>query len=247
MRRDFFLGTLGVLLMDSSLGLARPHRRRQRNRRPEVVVKYIAAWRRGDGEQLAALFVDGGVYADDTGVALSGYALQDHVNSFRDARFQVVDVDCSQNAIVVHWRVGHGRCGDVIEFRDELVLSEDEQRILTVRSLGYPPSEEVAAVLQEYAAGWATYDGERSLATFAEGGIYSDSNYPDGISGQELIAYIESLTWAVIDGLYDLAVLKDGRVFARWNLYLAETGQLLVQGYDVITMQGNEILIVEGH
>ena len=68
-----------------------------------------------------------------------------------------------------------------------------------------------------------------------------------GIGGQELVAYIEGLTWAIIDGLYDLAVLKDGRVFAGWDLYLAETGQLLVRGYDFITLRGNAILIVEGH
>lgn len=250
MRRDMFVASLGSMLLQSATGLAAPSERRWTRRRPRLpraMEEYISGWLRGDGEGVAALFDEAGSYADDTGVALKGEALVEYVASFAEAQFRVVDVDRQDDGFIIHWRVGAGRCGDTIAFRDEVVLSECGQMISSVQSRGYPPSEQVGAVLAEYVAGWTNYDGQRTLDTFAEGGLYFDPFNPEGISGAELVAYIEGLTWARITGFYDVAVLKDGRIFARWNLYLVETGELLVQSYDVITMQETEILVVRGY
>lgn len=250
MRRDMFVASLGLVLLQSATGLAAASDRRgmrPRPRLPRAIEEYISGWRRGDGESVAGLFAEEGSYADDTGVGLKGDALVEYVASFAELRFRVVDVDREDDVFIIHWRIRAGACGDSIAFRDEVVLSECGQMISSVASRGYPPSERVAAVLAEYVAGWTNYDGQRTLDTFAEGGLYFDPFNTQGISGAELVAYIEGLTWARITGFYDVAVLKDGRIFARWNLYLVETGELLVQSYDIITMQGDEISMVRGH
>jgi hypothetical protein len=41
-------------------------------------------------------------------------------------------------------------------------------------------------------------------------------------------------------------VLKDGRLFTRWEFRLASDGQLILEGSDLVTLQGEKILTVHG-
>jgi hypothetical protein len=193
------------------------------------------------------LFTKDGTYSDDLGLPLSGRTLIDYAEGLKGVHFRVVDVDYESGKFIIHWRVSEGRCSESIAIRDELVLSGDGSRIQSARSFGYAPSEEILALMDEYAAGWLTYDGERSAATFVEGGKYYDPDHPDGITPSQLITVVEGLTWAVITITFGPVILKDGRLFSRWEMCLADSGQLILQGHDLVTLQAEKILTVRGN
>lgn len=247
MRRDAFVLAVGAVVLDVSTAWAGGKRGSSHSELPDVVRRYVNAWREGRPSQLVRLFSDDGTYVDDIGIPISDQALVDYAAGFKHSRFRVVDVEGEGNEFVVHWRVSAGHCAASIAFRDELVLTSDGKRIRSVRSFGYTPSGEIVALLSEYTAGWNTYDGERSAATFAPDGMYYDPDHPDGITPSELVPVVEALTWAVITGFFGLVTLKDGRLFGRWDLCLADTGQLILQGYDLITLRDDKILTLHGH
>jgi hypothetical protein len=248
MRRGAFVLGLGVVMLESTLGFAGGHRHKCKERHlPKVVRRYIAGWRDGNPAAVTDLFATDGTYTDDVGAPLSSETLADYVATFGDAHFRLVDVETEDGKYSIHWRVSHGRCSESIAFRDELVLTSDASLIQSVQSLGYAPSGEVVALLAEYTAGWFTYDGERSAATFVEGGKYYDPDHTDGITPTQLISVIEDLSWAIITGFFGLVVLKDGRLYGRWDMHLADGGYLILQGYDLITLQDDKILTVQGH
>lgn len=248
MRRDAFVLALGAVALDVSVGWAGEQRReRGQTGVPDVVRRYIAAWREGRASRLPELFTADGTYVDDVGIPISGQALIDYASAFEKSRFRLVEVVTAADKCVVHWRVSSGRCARSIAVRDELVLSSDGKRIESASSFGYTPSGEIVALMGEYTAGWNTYDGERSAATFAANGMYYDPDHPNGVTPAELVAVVEALTWAVLTGFFGLVMLKDGRLFGRWDMYLAESGQLILQGYDLITLHDDKILKVQGH
>lgn len=248
MRRSSFILAAAAVVLESTLALGRTHRRRHRGHHhhlPEVVSDYVRAWRRSDGAALAALLVADGAYIDETGAELTGQDLVDYVAGFADSHFHVVDIEDDDDKVVVVWRVGARGCSrSSLTFRDELFLSDDESRIEEIRSLGSPPTGELAALVDLYASGWLTYQGQLTVSAMVEGGKYYDPSHPDGLSGEALAAEIESLTWAVISPYYDLVVLKDGRVFGRWDMSFADSGYTFLRGYDFLVIQGDEISAV---
>ncbi len=248
MRRDLFVLSLGLVMFEASSGWARGRRSRSKIARlPKVVRRYVNAWREGRFEMLAGLFAPDGTYVDDVGAPMSGATLVEYAEGFADAQFQLVDIVAEANGFVVHWRIeSDDDCSRVIVMRDTLVLTPCTGFIQSAQSLGSAPAPEILALMDEYAAGWTTYDGERSAATFAEAGRYYDPDHPEGITPVELVTLVESLTWAVIVLTFGPVVLKDGRLFTRWEFRLASDGQLILEGSDLVTLQGDKILTVHG-
>jgi hypothetical protein len=88
---------------------------------------------------------------------------------------------------------------------------------------------EATDVTKGYFDAWNRRDPEAIIATFAEGGTYSDPNAPEGLTGQAIGEYAGGLFAAFPDLSFDLLShdsIGDGVVAARWVMRGTNTGPL---------------------
>ena len=77
---------------------------------------------------------------------------------------------------------------------------------------------EATDVVQEYFDAWNRHDPEAIVATFVQGGTYTDPNAPEGLSGRAIAEYASGLFAAFPDLSFDLvshSSTDDGAVAAR--------------------------------
>jgi steroid delta-isomerase-like uncharacterized protein len=119
---------------------------------------------------------------------------------------------------------------------------------------------EATDVAQRYFDAWNRRDPEAIVATFAEGGTYTDPNAPEGLSGQAIAEYAGGLFAAFPDLSFDLldhASIGDGVVTARWVMRGTNTGPLrgnpptggtvALPGADFIAVEGDKVRSVHGY
>jgi steroid delta-isomerase-like uncharacterized protein len=119
---------------------------------------------------------------------------------------------------------------------------------------------EVVGVAQRYFEAWNRHDPDSIVATFAEGGTYSDPNVPAGLTGQAIAEYAGGLFEAFPDLSFDMlshASTGDGMVTAQWVMRGTNTGPLrgnpptggtvALRGADFIAVEGDKIRSVQGY
>ncbi len=119
---------------------------------------------------------------------------------------------------------------------------------------------EATDVTRGYFDAWNRHDPEAIVATFAEGGTYTDPNAPEGLSGQAIAEYAGGLFAAFPDLSFDVLshhATGDGTVAARWLMRGTNTGPLrgnpptgatvALPGADFIAVEGEKIRSVEGY
>lgn len=115
-------------------------------------------------------------------------------------------------------------------------------------------------VAQRYFDAWNRRDPEAIVATFAEGGTYTDPNAPEGLSGQAIGEFTAGLFAAFPDLSFDVLsnhATGDGTVAARWIMRGTNTGSLrgnpptgatvALPGADFIAVEGDKIRSVDGY
>ncbi len=118
----------------------------------------------------------------------------------------------------------------------------------------------VVDVAQRYFEAWNRHDPDSIVATFAEGGTYSDPNVPAGLTGQAIAQYAGGLFEAFPGLSFDIlshASGGDGVVTAQWVMRGTNTGPLrgnpptggavALPGADFITVEGDKIRSVQGY
>lgn len=117
--------------------------------------------------------------------------------------------------------------------------------------------EEVA---QKYFNAWNDRDGDAIVATFAEGGTYSDPAVPARLTGEAIGAYAKGL-WAAFPDLsfemVSVAKGESGLVAAEWRMSgthlgpfngLPPTGRSAsLLGADFVRVEGDKIRSVQGY
>ena len=84
-------------------------------------------------------------------------------------------------------------------------------------------------VAQSYFDAWNRRDPEAIVATFAEGGTYTDPNVPEGLRDRAIGEYAAGLFTAFPDLSFDIIsphATGDGTVAARWLMRGTNTGPL---------------------
>jgi steroid delta-isomerase-like uncharacterized protein len=115
-------------------------------------------------------------------------------------------------------------------------------------------------VAQRYFDAWNRRDPEAIVATFAEGGTYTDPNIPEGLRGQAIGEYAAGLFTAFPDLSFDVIshhATGDGTVAARWLMRGTNTGSLrgnpptgatvALPGADFIAVEGVKVRSVDGY
>jgi steroid delta-isomerase-like uncharacterized protein len=118
----------------------------------------------------------------------------------------------------------------------------------------------IPKVVQDYFGAWNRHDAEAIIATFAEGGTYSDPSAGKGLEGNAIAAYAEGL-WATFPDL-SFEIISVGHmgadmVAAQWLMRGTNTGPLQnlpptgrtveVPGADFIVVQGDQLRSVQGY
>ena len=119
---------------------------------------------------------------------------------------------------------------------------------------------EATDVVQEYFDAWNRHDPEAIVATFVQGGTYTDPNAPEGLSGRAIAEYASGLFAAFPDLSFDLvshSCTDDGAVAARWVMRGTNTGPLrgnpptggtvALPGADFIAVEGDKLRSVQGY
>jgi steroid delta-isomerase-like uncharacterized protein len=119
---------------------------------------------------------------------------------------------------------------------------------------------EATDVAKSYFDAWNQRDPEAIVATFADGGTYSDPNAPEGLSGQAIAHYAGGLFAAFPDLSFDLlshGSISDGVVAAQWVMRGTNTGPLrgnpptggsvALPGADFIAVEGDKVRSVQGY
>jgi steroid delta-isomerase-like uncharacterized protein len=119
---------------------------------------------------------------------------------------------------------------------------------------------EATDVAKRYFDAWNQRDPEAIVATFADGGTYSDPNVPEGLSGQAIAHYAGGLFAAFPDLSFDLlshGSISDGVVAAQWVMRGTNTGPLrgnpptgdsvALPGADFIAVEGDKVHSVQGY
>ena len=115
------------------------------------------------------------------------------------------------------------------------------------------------AVVAAYFQAWDDHDTDAILATFNEGGTYSDPAAGRGLQGAAMHAYAQSLFDAIPDLRLELignVEASNGVVAAPWLLFGTHHGELMgnaptgrkvvLPGCDFITVNGGRIDSVQG-
>jgi steroid delta-isomerase-like uncharacterized protein len=115
-------------------------------------------------------------------------------------------------------------------------------------------------IAQRYFDAWNKHDAAAIVATFAEGGTYTDPATPGPLSGAAIGAYAEALWVAFPDLSFEIVSPVDngsGLVSAEWIMKGTNTGSLnglpptgvpvVVPGADFIRTEGNKIRSVQGY
>jgi steroid delta-isomerase-like uncharacterized protein len=118
----------------------------------------------------------------------------------------------------------------------------------------------IPKVVQDYFGAWNRHDAEAIIATFAEGGTYSDPSAGKGLEGNAIAAYAEGL-WATFPDL-SFEIISVGHmgadmVAAQWLMRGTNTGPLQnlpptgrtveVPGADFIVVQSDQLRSVQGY
>ncbi|CAN5125698.1 hypothetical protein BH18ACT10_BH18ACT10_04100 [soil metagenome] len=114
-------------------------------------------------------------------------------------------------------------------------------------------------VAQGYFDAWNRRDADAIVATFAEGGTYSDPNVPEGLTGQAIADYAGGLFAAFPDLSFEIvshAPAGDGTA-AQWMMRGTNTGSLrgapptgsavALPGSDFIAVEDGKIRSVQGY
>jgi steroid delta-isomerase-like uncharacterized protein len=115
------------------------------------------------------------------------------------------------------------------------------------------------SIAQKYFDAWNNRDADALVATFAEGGTYSDPSSGE-VSGEALKAYVKNLWEAFPDLSFDLVSAAEagpGIVAAQWFMKGTNTGPfnglppskrtVALPGADFIKIEGNRIKSVKGY
>lgn len=115
-------------------------------------------------------------------------------------------------------------------------------------------------VARNYFDAWNSRDPSAILATFVEGGTYTDPASGEALTGQSLAEYTGGLFSAFPDLSFDIVSLgpaSDGIVSAQWLLKGTNTGpfgagpptgqSVALPGADFITIEGDKIRSVQGY
>ncbi len=119
---------------------------------------------------------------------------------------------------------------------------------------------EVVDVAQRYFEAWNRHDPDAIVATFAEGGIYSDPSVPAGLTGQAIVEYASGLFEAFPDLSFDVlshSSTGDGVATAQWVMHGTNVGPLrgnpptggavALPGADFIVVEGGKIRSIQGY
>ena len=103
---------------------------------------------------------------------------------------------------------------------------------------------------QKFFDAWNAHDTDATLATFAEGGSYSDPNMSDGISGPQLAVYASAIFATFSDLQFEIVKefeCGDGAIVGEWLMKGTHDGDFMslpppghsiaVPGIDVIDNQ----------
>jgi steroid delta-isomerase-like uncharacterized protein len=114
-------------------------------------------------------------------------------------------------------------------------------------------------VAQAYFDAWNRHDAAGIVATFAEGGMYTDP-LAQGLSGEAIAAYAQGLWGAFPDLLFEIVgqtLVDDGQVAAQWLMKGTNTGpfqglppsgrSVRLPGADFLTIAGDKIRSVQGY
>lgn len=115
-------------------------------------------------------------------------------------------------------------------------------------------------VAQRYFDAWNRRDGDAIVATFAEGGTYSDPEASQGLAGEAIATYAKDLWKAFPDLAFEIRSADqtgDGMVAAQWLMRGTNTGSfrglpptgrpVAVAGADFIQVEEDRILSVRGY
>src|SRR5687768_88538 len=115
-------------------------------------------------------------------------------------------------------------------------------------------------VAQQYFDAWQRHDGAGIVATFAEGGTYSDPATGHPLSGPAIAGYAGNLWAAFPDLSFELlsvAPAGEGTIAAQWLMRGTNSGSMrglpptgrpvALPGADFIQIEGNKIRSVQGY
>jgi steroid delta-isomerase-like uncharacterized protein len=115
------------------------------------------------------------------------------------------------------------------------------------------------SITQKYFEAWNRHDGGGIVATFAEGGTYTDPSAP-ALTGEAIAAYAGSLWAAFPDLSFELAgatLAGNGLVATQWLMKGTNTGlfqglppsgrSVALPGADFIQIEGDKIRSVQGY
>ena len=115
-------------------------------------------------------------------------------------------------------------------------------------------------VTRRYFDAWNRHDSDAIVATFAEGGTYSDPNEPEGLTGQAIADYADGLFAAFPDLSFDvleIAPAGEGTVAAQWTMRGTNTGSLVgspptgnaigLPGADILVVESDKVRSVKGY
>jgi steroid delta-isomerase-like uncharacterized protein len=114
--------------------------------------------------------------------------------------------------------------------------------------------------VQDYFDAWNYHDAEAIIATFAEGGTYSDPSAGQGLEGNAIAVYAEGL-WSTFPDLsfeiISVGHMSANMVAAQWLMRGTNTGPLQglpptgrtveVQGADFLAVEGDRLRSVHGY
>lgn len=119
---------------------------------------------------------------------------------------------------------------------------------------------EASDVVQRYFDAWNRHDPTALVATFVEGGTYSDPNIPKGLSGSAIADYASELFVAFPDLSFDICDSTPGSdetVAVRWMMRGTNKGFLrenpptwrtvALPGAGFLVVEGDKIRSVEGY
>ena len=115
-------------------------------------------------------------------------------------------------------------------------------------------------VAQQYFDAWNRRDADAIVASFADGGTYSDPSAVEGLSGEAIGAYAKGLWAAFPDLSFEFVGAGDlggGVVAAQWIMHGTNTGSMQglpptgrsvkLPGADFIQVEGDRISSVQGY